>query len=139
MARRVIIRSRQLNTAVAQIEEMVKRDYKDIWKEHLDDLEAIAEWVVQDARELVPLDTGKLLESIHARVSKSPRWPGIIVQATAKDKGFDYALIQEENVHFSHDIGRQHHYLSEPFYNLVDSFYYEYTGKHLDIPEGGFK
>lgn len=137
MARRVLIRSRNLNTAVAQIEEMVAADYKRIWKEHVDDLEAIADWIVQDARALVPLDTGKLRDSIKAAVSRSPRYPGLMVSASAKAKynrSFDYALIQEENEEFSHEEG-QAHYLSEPFFNLVDEFYFEYTGKHLRAPE----
>ena len=137
MPRRVIIRSRQLNTAVAQIEEMIAADYREIWKQHIEDLEAIADWIVEDARALVPVDTGKLKQSIKARVSKSNRYPGLIVSASAKakyKKSFDYALIQEENEYFSHEIG-QAHYLSEPFYNLVDQFYFEYTGKHLSIPE----
>lgn len=137
MPRRVLIRSRQLNTAVAQIEEMVAADYREIWKQHVEDLEAIADWIVEDARALVPVDTGKLKQSIKARVSKSNRYPGLIVSASAKakyKKSFDYALIQEENEYFSHEIG-QAHYLSEPFYNLVDQFYFEYTGKHLSIPE----
>ena len=135
MARRVLIRSRQLDTAVAQLEEMVRADYKTIWKEHIEDLEAIADWIVEDAKALVPLDTGKLLDSIKARVSKSPRYPGLIVSASAKRKGFDYALIQEEEESFSHDTGRQAHYLSEPFYNLLDEFFHEITGEHLEKPE----
>lgn len=136
MARRVTIRSRKLNTAVAQLEEMVKADYKTIWKEHIDDLEAIADWIVDDAMELVPLNKGKLQASIHARVSKSPRYPGLIVSASAKKKGFDYALIQEENEEFSHEGVRQAHYLSEPFYNLLDQYYADITnGKHLSKPE----
>ena len=134
MARRVIIRSRQLNTAVAQLEEMVKADYKEIWKEHLQELEQLADYVVVDAKALVPVDTGKLKQSIQARVSKSPRYPGLIVSASAKKKGFDYALIQEENEEFFHEIG-QAHYLSEPFYNLLDSFYFAKTGKHLEVPQ----
>lgn len=134
MAKRVIIRSRQLNTAVAQLEEMVRADYKEIWKDHIEDLEAVAEWIVEDAKALSPVLTGKLQESIQARVSKSPRYPGLIVQASAKKKGFDYALIQEENELFEHDVG-QAHYLSEPFYKLLDDFYYERTGKHLEVPE----
>ena len=137
MARRVIIRSRKLSTAVAQVEEMVAADYKEIWKEHIEDLEAIADWVVQDARVLAPVDTGKLRDSIKAAVSKSPRYPGLMVSASAKakyKKSFDYALIQEENEDFSHEVG-QAHYLSEPFFNLVDEFYFEYTGKHLVAPE----
>ena len=135
MARRVIIRSRELNTAVAQLEEMVARDYKEIWKEHIDDLEFMAEIIVEDAQELVPLDTGKLQRSIQARVSKSPRYPGLIVSASAKDHGYDYALIQEENEDFSHDEGRQAHYLSEPFYNILNQFYEQYTGQSIEYPD----
>ena len=140
MARRVIIRSRQLNTAIAQIEQAVAADYKEIWNQHIDDLETLAEWVVDDAMALAPVDSGKLRDSIKARVSKSPRFPGLIVQASAKakyNKSFDYALIQEENESFSHEVG-QAHYLSEPFYKLVDDFYYEYTGRHLPIPEASY-
>ena len=134
MAKRVVIRSRQLGTAVAQLEEMVKADYKEIWKDHVEDLEAIADWIVDDAKALVPVDTGKLRESIQARVSKSPRYPVLIFSASAKKRGFDYALIQEENEEFSHVEG-QAHYLSEPFYKLLDEFYYELTGRHLEVPE----
>lgn len=141
MARRVIIRSRKLNTAIAELEEAVAADYKEIWKEHIEDLEALAEWIVEDAKALVPVDTGKLRDSIQARVSKSPRYPGLIVQASAKakyDKKFDYALIQEEDETFSHDVG-QAHYLSEPFYRLLDQFYFEKTGQHLPEPEAWFR
>lgn len=137
MARRVIIRSRDLNTAIAQLEEMVAEDYKEIWKEHVDDLEAAADWIAEDARALAPVDTGKLRDSIQARVSRSPRYPGLIVSAAAKSKSnpsFDYALIQEENESFSHEVG-QAHYLSEPFARIIDDFYYEYTGEHLDLTE----
>lgn len=134
MPRRVIIRSRQLNTAVAQLEEMVRADYKEIWKTHLEDLETMADQIVEDAKALVPVDTGKLKASIQARVSKSPRYPGLIVSASAKKKGFDYALIQEENEEFSHAIG-QAHYLSQPFYNALDNYYFRFTGRHLEKPE----
>ena len=57
MARRVLIRSRQLNTAIAQLEEAIAADYKSIWKEHIDDLEALADWIVEDALTLVPEHT----------------------------------------------------------------------------------
>ena len=130
MARRVVIRSRQLNTAVAQLEEIVKADYKEIWKNHQKDLEEMAVRIASDASALAPVDTGKLQRSVQARVSKSPRYPGLIVQASAKKKGFDYALIQEENESFHHDVG-QAHYLSEPFYRILDEYYFRVTGKHL--------
>lgn len=134
MARRVIIRSRQLNTAIARLEEMVARDYKAIWKEHVDDLEEIAEGIVYDAKAIAPVLTGKLRDSISARVSRSNRYPGLIVSATAKAKyvrSFDYALIQEENEEFSHEPPGQAHFLSEPFFAWLDDYYYSYTGEGL--------
>lgn len=133
MAKRVLIRSRQLGTAVAQLEEMVKADYKEIWKNHLEDLEMAAEQITGDAIALTPVDTGKLQASVQARVSKSPRYPGLIVSASAKKRGFDYALIQEENEYFVHEVG-QAHYLSEPFYRVVDDLYFKATGRHLEVP-----
>ena len=135
MPRKVVIRRESLNTAVSQLEAQVRADYKKIWKQHLEDLIVAADWIKDDAEFLAPLDTGALSESVSVRVSKSPRYPGIIASASAKSpEGFDYALIQEENEDFSHEDG-QAHYLSEPMYNVLDKFFFEWTGKHLKIPE----
>ena len=137
MPRRVIIRRRNMNSAVAQIEQMVQDDFNKIWKNHIEDLEAVADWIVEDAKALAPVETGALRDSIKAAVSRSRRYPGLMVSASAKNRrrtGFDYALIQEENEYYSHEVG-QAHYLSEPFFKLVDDFYFEYTGKHLPEPE----
>ena len=136
MPRKVVIRQQQLNTAIAQLEAQVRADYKAIWQEHLEELEMAAEWIENDAKAISPVDTGKLQDSISVHVSKSPRYPGIIASATAKSKrGFDYALIQEENEDFSHVEPEQAHYLSQPFYQILDDFYYEWTGRHLEVPE----
>lgn len=136
MPRKVVIRRQNLNTAIAQLEAQVRAEYKSIYKEHLDDLEAAAEWIQEDAKAITPVDKGKLQESVFVRVSKSPRYPGIIASASAKSKrGFDYALIQEENENFSHEDPGQAHYLSQPFYQVLDDFYFEWTGRHLQIPE----
>ena len=136
MPRKVVIRRQNLNTAIAQLEAQVRAEYKNIWKEHIEDLEAAAEWIQEDAKAITPVDKGKLQESINVRVSKSARYPGIIASASAKSKrGFDYALIQEENENFSHEEPGQAHYLSQPMYHILDDFFYEWTGKHLEIPE----
>lgn len=136
MPRKVVIRRQNLNTAIAQLEAQVRAEYKDIYKEHIEDLEVAADWIQEDAKAIVPVDKGNLRESIFARVSKSARYPGLIVSASAKSKhGFDYALIQEENENFSHEEPGQAHYLSQPFYQVLDEFYYEWTGKHLEVPE----
>ena len=136
MPRKVVIRRQNLNTAVAQLEAQVRADYKAFLKDHVEMLEELATWIEDDAREIVPVDKGKLRDSISVRVSKSARYPGIIASASAKSKrGFDYALIQEENENFSHVEPGQAHYLSQPFYSILSDYYYEWTGKQLEIPE----
>lgn len=135
MPRKVVIRRQNLNTAIAQLEAQVRAEYKSIWKEHKEDLEVAAEWIESDAKAITPVDKGKLQDSVSVRVSKSARYPGIIASASAKSKrGFDYALIQEEREDFSHEDPGQAHYLSQPFYNILDDFYHEWTGKHLQVP-----
>lgn len=136
MARKVVIRRENLNTAISQLEAQVRADYKEIWKKHLEELEMAAEWIQNDAQAITPFLTGKLQDSISVRVSRSNRYPGIIASASAKSPGgFDYALIQEENEEFSHEDPGQAHYLSQPFYQILDDFFYEWTGRHLEVPE----
>lgn len=137
MPRQVVLRSRNIGTDVAQIEEMLKADYKGFWKQHKDALQNIAEEVQVEAETLVPLETGKLQHSIDVHVSKSTRYPGIIAHATAKNKnrtGFDYALIQEENEDYVHtESGRMAHYMGGPFARAVSQWYYSTTGKTLQM------
>ena len=143
MARRVVIRSRSLNTAVAQCEEMVKAQYNEIYKFHRDRLEEAAEQIEADAHYLVPKDTGALDSSIFAYVTNSKRYPGIIASAHALSqykpgpggyKAYDYALIQEENEEYSHDSPEESaHYLGGPFVIAVASLYRELTGKKLTV------
>ena len=81
MARRVLIRDRTYNSDVAKLERLVQENWKTFFKEFAEDLEECAEWIEQSAKELVPLDTGKLRDSISVRVSGSRRYPGIIASA----------------------------------------------------------
>jgi hypothetical protein len=153
MARRVILRSRQINTDVAQLEELVKAQYKAILKKHLEDLQDCTDWIEEMARQLVPYDfsskdsNGHLQDSISVRVSKSNRYPGIIATASKKDHGWDYALIQEENEEFQHsnvytnekgllveeDTGRMAHYLGGPFAASIQTLF-EDLGVPLELP-----
>lgn len=135
--RRVIIRSRSLGTDVAKIEELLAADYQDIWKNHLEDLEDLAEDIENNAKMLVPLDTGALRDSITVRVSKSPKYPGIIAHASAIMDGFDYALIQEENEDYRHlgDDDRMAHYLGGSFALFLSDYYKSITGEELALPE----
>lgn len=159
MSRKVVIRRNNLNTAVAYLEQMVRNDYKEIYKSHIEDLEDVAETIEKDAQELAPVYTGEtrgyynkygnfvetgkyydpriipgqLRDSINVRVVTRGRYPGIIASASARNVGrkFDYALIQEENEDFVHTIG-QAHYLSSPFYQNLYYLFLELTGKELD-------
>ena len=148
MARRVIIRSRQLGTDVAKLEEMIKANWKEFWKHHIEELEAICDEVLLEAQELVPIDSGKLRNSIVVRRSHSNRYPGIIAHASAKaSNGFDYALIQEENEDYEHgeklvdettgleyeEEDRMAHYLGGPFAREISYWYEELTGKPLEL------
>ena len=128
MPRKVIIRRDNFNSAVHQIEAMVKEDWRDFFMQHEEDLEDLCDIIVTEAKRLVPVDTGKLQNSINARVSGSHRYPGLIVSASARAKynrGFDYALIQEQNEEFEHEVG-QAHYLRDAFLGAVGDFYEDY-------------
>lgn len=98
----------------------------------LQELEIAADQVYVGAFELVPISPagykktpGTLQDSIQVDVSRSPRYPGLIVTASAINQrtGYDYARIQEENEEYKHQEGRQAHYLEDPFREAVADFY----------------
>lgn len=135
--RRVLIRGKGgVETDVSNLEKMVREDYKDIWKEHIEDLEDLASDIQNNAEMLVPLDTGALMNSIEVRVSRSRRYPGIIAHARATNAGYDYALIQEETEPFdggkyAHDDERLAHYLGGSFASFLAQYYEDITGEEL--------
>lgn len=135
--RRVLIRGKGgVETDVSNLEKMVREDYKDIWKEHIEDLEDLASDIQNNAEMLVPLDTGALMNSIEVRVSRSRRYPGIIAHVSATNAGYDYALIQEETEPFdggkyAHDDERLAHYLGGSFASFLAQYYEDITGEEL--------
>ena len=151
MARRSLLRSRHIQvgggitvqTSVAQMEELIKAQYQEIWKNHLELLEIAAEEVESDARYLVPKETGELEDSIIVYVSRSPRYPGIIAKASAKGRyktgtqgyaGYDYAYTQHEREDYSHDEPEESaHYLAGPFALAVARVYRQLTGEKMHI------
>ena len=145
MARRVLIRSRDANTVVARMEEMLRSQYKEIYKAHREQLEETAEYIQDDALYLVPEDTGALADSINVYVTNSTRYPGIIASASAHGRykpgvggysGYDYAMIQEIAEEYSHDkTEASAHYLGGPFVVNVARLYKELTGNKLSIPK----
>lgn len=135
--RRVLIRGKGgVETDVSNLEKMVREDYKNIWKEHIEDLEDLASDIQNNAEMLVPLDTGALMNSIMVRVSRSRGYPGIIAHARATNVGYDYAIIQEETEPFDggkyvHDDERLAHYLGGSFALFLAQYYEDITGEEL--------
>ena len=135
--RKVIIRGKGgLETDVSELEKMVREDYENIWREHQEDLEDLADDIQNNAELLVPLDTGALMNSIEVRVSRSRRYPGLIAHASTTNAGYDYALIQEETEPFDggkyeHDDGRLAHYLGGSFASFLAQYYEDVTGEEL--------
>lgn len=158
MAYRVLIRGgigrkggTSYKTAVKSAERMIREQYNTIWKNHIKELEEIAEYIEEDAHMLVPKDTGKLDDSILVYVTKSRRYPGIIAHAYANSggkpgpngyAGFDYALIQEIvetepyadiKLAWDHMPGESAHYLGGPFVIHIAALYRELTGEKLKV------
>lgn len=138
-------------TAVRTVETLIKQQYNDIWKNHIAELQEVAEYIEEDAHLLVPKDTGKLNESIDVRVSKSRRYPGIIAHAYANSggkpgpngyQGFDYAYLQEiveeepyegSELAYSHENDESAHYLGGPFTIHVMELFEQLTGHKLQV------
>lgn len=106
----------------------LKGDLRDILKRERSlggaALERAADHLFSRSIDIVPVKSGELMQSIEVTVSKSPRYPGIIATATARNPrtGYDYALIQEENEDYEHEPPGQAHYLGEPFEEAVEMF-----------------
>lgn len=141
--RKVLIRGKDgIDTDVSTLEKMIRDDYNNIWKEHIEDLEDLASDIENNAQLLVPFDTGALQDSIEVRVSKSRRFPGLIAHASATNAGYDYALIQEETepyknnygvMNYEHDDGRLAHYLGGSFAMYLADYYEDITGEELQM------
>ncbi len=119
----------KINRAVGlkEIKDDLRQQLKDHHKRTSQELEDAADYIYSKAISLVPVDTGELQDSIQVDISLSPRYPGIIAIATAKNiyTGYHYALIQEVNEDYNHPHGGQAHYLEQPFREAVEKFYKE--------------
>lgn len=78
-------------------------------------LEQEAGKILTQARQETPYKTGKLEHSVYVRVSRDRRRPELLVGASAKSKGFNYAGIQHENTEFQHPIKGKANYLKDPY------------------------
>ena len=143
----------KINRAVGlkEIKDDLRQQLKDHHKRTSQELEDAADYIYSKAISLVPVDTGELQDSIQVDISLSPRYPGIIAIATAKNiyTGYDYALIQEENEDYAHgekkvdettgleyeEEDRMAHYLGGPFAREISYWYEELTGEPLELPD----
>lgn len=107
----------------------IRQDLRNMLKEHrtlaLHELQNTAEDMYVESIAKVPVETGRLMDSIEITVSKSPRYPGIVATATARNPrtDYDYAFLQEVNTDYRHPNGGQAHFLEEPFRKEVQKFF----------------
>ena len=76
--------------------------------------------IEETAKIRTPEKTGKLKESVKVRVSRDKRRPGLYAQASAENRGYDYALIQHENLSYKHPNGGQAKFLESAFVEGVE-------------------
>jgi hypothetical protein len=111
-----------------QIKEDLRQTLKEHHKRCTEQLESAADYIYAQATYLVPVASGELQDSIQVDVSYSPRYPGIIATASAKNiynDRFDYALLQEVREDYKHKVPTQAHFLEQPFREAVEKFYKE--------------
>lgn len=82
-------------------------------------LEPLASEITTAAKEITPVETGTLRDSVNVRVSRSPRYPGLIATASALNPrtGYNYAKIQHENPDYHHEAPTQYKYLETALNN----------------------
>lgn len=107
--------------------ESVKEAKKELQR-FLRTLETVPEQVMRDeadrllkeARLETPRDTGKLERSVKVKLSKSKRFNmGLLISASARKDGENYAGIQHDNTHFRHPVKGKAHYLSDPYHRSI--------------------
>ena len=76
--------------------------------------------IEETAKVRTPEKTGKLKESVKVRVSRDKRRPGLYAQASASNRGYNYALIQHENLSYNHPNGGQAKFLESAFVEGVE-------------------
>ena len=76
--------------------------------------------IEETAKVRTPEKNGKLKESVKVRVSREKRRPGLYAQASAFNRGYDYALIQHENLSYNHPNGGQAKFLESAFVEGVE-------------------
>lgn len=73
----------------------------------------VAQDIYQESQKLVPVDEHNLKGQ--ARFEKEGDGYSILYRSIDEDTGFNYAMIQHEDMTFKHDNGEQAKYLEQPF------------------------
>ena len=76
--------------------------------------------IEQTAKNRTPVETGKLRDSVRVVVSRDKRRPGLYAQASATNRGYNYAYIQHENEAYNHPNGGQAHFVESAFVEGVE-------------------
>ena len=63
---------------------------------------------------------GKLRNSVRVKVSRDKRRPGLYAQASAYNRGYNYAYIQHENEAYNHPNGGEAHFVESAFTEGVE-------------------
>ena len=76
--------------------------------------------IEETAKIRTPEKTGKLKEPVKVRARRAKRRPELYAQASARNRGYDYALIQHENLSYNHPNGGQAKFLESAFVEGVE-------------------
>lgn len=75
----------------------------------------------QEAKLQTPVLSGKLRDSVRVQVTGKFLTPTVKASASAlSDRGYDYANIQHETMWFNHPNGGKDHFISDPFFEMVN-------------------
>lgn len=76
--------------------------------------------IEETAKNRTPVATTKLQNSVRVTVSRDKRRPGLYAQASAHNRGYDYAYIQHENDAYDHPNGGEAHFVESAFTEGVE-------------------
>ena len=76
--------------------------------------------IEETAKNRTPVATTKLQNSVRVTVSRDKRRPGLYAQASAHNRGYDYAYIQHENDAYDHPNGGKAHFVESAFTEGVE-------------------
>lgn len=76
--------------------------------------------IEETAKNRTPVASTKLQNSVRVSVSRDKRRPGLYAQASAHNRGYDYAYIQHENDAYDHPNGGKAHFVESAFTEGVE-------------------